>query len=192
MTAPASLRAEVEHAASVALARDGAGFSRATIAAAFVGRSVSRATIYRWIAGRLAARDGRPAPSAGGSDARVAALIADVAARAQALPDAIAPASLVLRLVEILGTAVALVRHARGPGGRFVRPRLALDACDLLRRTVCNIGDLARAEREAGDVALREPILAALHALLEPAPPGKASRSRGAAIGTFPRGLRLG
>ena len=181
MTAPAALRAEVETAALRALARHGEGFSRAAIAAEFVGRGVGRATVFRWIAARLAARDGRPAPSAGGPDARLAAMIADVTARAQALPDVVAPASLALRLTEILGTAVALVRHARGPGGRFVRPRLALDACDLLRRTIDNIASLAQAEREAGDVALREPILRELAGLLEPAPAGKAPRGRRAA-----------
>ena len=181
MTAPAALRAEVETATLAALAKSGEGFSRAKIAAAFACRGAGRATIYRWIAARLAARDGRPAPSAGGPDARLAAMIADVTARAQALPDVVAPASLALRLTEILGTAVALVRHARGPGGRFVRPRLALDACDLLRRTIDNIASLAQAEREAGDVLLREPILAELAALLEPAPAGNAPRGRRAA-----------
>ncbi len=178
MTAPAALRAAIESATLAALAKSGEGFSRAAIAEAFAGQGAGRATIFRWIAARMAAHDGPAAPSAGGPDARIASLIADVTARAQALPATIAPASLALRLVEILGTAISLIRHARGPGGRFVRPRLALDAADLLRRTVMNCAELAQAEDAGGDALLREPILAEMHALLEPQPPGKAPKRR--------------
>lgn len=164
MTAAAALRAEVEGAALGALARDGVGFSRAAVWGAFVGRGASRATVYRWIALRLA---GGAADAAGGTAERIGTMLVDVRRRASALPGVLGRDALALRFVEIIGTAVSLVADARGPGGRFVKPRLALDALDLLRRTLMNAAELAALDSEAGDVLFREPILRELGALLD-------------------------
>ena len=161
--APDGLRDEVQAAALVALARDGAAFLRAPVVAAFAGRRASRASVYRWIAGALA---GGGAKAGDAAADRIGALLADARRRADALPDVIGRDSLALHLTAIIGAGVTLVHDARGPGGRFIKPRLALDALDLIRRSLVNAAEIAAVDAGAGDAMLREPIIQELSALL--------------------------
>lgn len=166
MIVPTGLRAEVEAAALAALAREGAAFTRAPLVASFEGRGAHRSTIYKWIDCCLA---GDGADASGATAERIGTLIADLRGRAAGLPDAISRDALALRLVQIIGTAVALVHDARGPGGRFAKPALALQALELLRKTLMNAAELAALDAGAGDAMLREPIVRELAALLNPA-----------------------
>ena len=161
--APDGLRDEVQAAALVALARDGAAFLRAPVVAAFAGRRASRASVYRWIAGALA---GGGAKAGDAAADRIGALLADARRRADTLPDVIGRDSLALHLTAIIGAGVTLVHDARGPGGRFIKPRLALDALDLIRRSLVNAAAIAAFDAGAGDAMLREPIIQELSALL--------------------------
>ena len=170
MIAPQGLRREVEDAALASLAALGAAFSRSDIVRNFEGRGVHRSTMFRWIDRAL--NGGTKTEDAAAQ--RIGSLVADIRRRASALPDTIGRASLALRLTEVIATAVVLVADTRGPGGKFKKPRLALDALELLRRSIVDAANLAALDDGTRDAMLREPIIRELAALLNP--PARAER----------------
>ena len=163
----AALKAEVERAVLMELARTGPEkFQPATIVTAFNGRA-GRTTLFRWV--RQTIESGKPAQRLTKTIKRRAAArakrsedpSADAArAAGELLPVRASPSDMVgagaipviERLRECLKVAEDLMRHARTPEGAIRNSGLLLKASEHLRRSLETATRIAEAMRQVDQV----------------------------------------